>query len=645
MASPVPISPQAGDDKIVGSDLAGQLTVINAIRAYREESETSRRQRLFKNRENRQAYMGLQDWTHKQKGQSEEFVPKVPVAVEQFSAFAKRALTQFGAWYDIELAQDSRSPLSGAKLRNLLECFTEDLLTNDNIVSSLALQISDGIKMATMEAVFVIKIHGSVFTERVFDIKEEKMTDEEANNWRLRADLVPSENYYPDPSGEGLYEIHRIEKDLSYVKEKAAEGIYSQAAVDRIVEDFTKKEYDKERRPQEKGHDYSAKPGFRKKVQLDEFWGTIVDASGNVIHRNVFCTIANDKYLIREPTPNPFWHQESPFVVIPLLRVPLSVWHKAIMDHASPLNFALNEIFNLMLDGGLASVWGIKQLRAGALEDPREVTDGIHQGQTLTVNNTLAPGEKVVEIVAQGQVPADAQIMYENVSREFAAAALSNELKLGALPSKQVKATEIVELSQSQAVTLDGIVSDVERGLSRLLRKCLLVSIQHLDEVQGIKVVNAVGLRAAFALSQIGPGRLFATLADNCSFKVHGLSATLAKARDFQKMAALMQLVAANPMMMQAFFSEFSPTKILNHMMKSLSINPEQIKKDSDEIERSEIVLEQMAKLQAMASGQGGGGNEGAGGAGVGADQTGEASLPAEINQASNPLTGLGADQ
>ena len=70
-------------------------------------------------------------------------------------------------------------------------------------------------------------------------------------------------------------------------------------------------------------------PAFRKRVVLHEFWGTLLDNRGRVIAERQVATMANDRYLIRPPEDNPFWHGQSPFVCAPLVRVPFSVrWNR-----------------------------------------------------------------------------------------------------------------------------------------------------------------------------------------------------------------------------------------------------------------------------------------------------------------------------
>jgi hypothetical protein len=627
------------------------LTVINAVKEYFNEAERAKRSRMHRNKVNKGAYLGLQNWDHKNPGQSKEFLPKTPVAVEQLAGFVKRALTQFGQWYEVELGRGNLGQgLNKFQIYELMNCFLDNLIVEDNKKSNFSTLLTDAIKVGALESLIVLKVHGQQGKDRrkVVDTLEGAMAPEgsegasfvDLDNWKLRIDLVRPEDYYPDPTGRGLYEIHRTEQDIHTVIEKADKGIYDKRAVnellgmDQELPDFEK------RRAIDRNQEEEPKPSFRKTVVVDEFWGDILDTEGKVVHKNVFCAIANDKHLIRPPKPNPFWHQESPFIAVPLIRVPFSVWHKALMDHAVQLNLAANELFNLIIDGGISAVWGIKQIRMQDLEDPRQVSDGIPQGVTLAVKDTLPHGSKVVETVTEGDVPQDAMATLEMLSREFTAAALSNELKMGSLPAKQVLATEVVELSQSQAVTLDAITSDIERELiKRVLEKSWKTILQNMDDVASDMVISALGVDGAFALSQMTPSQRYQMMANDCAFKVNGLSATLTRVRDFQKTMALLQSVMGNPVLLQAFFSRYSPNRILAHLMKTLNVNPEQMERDEIELATLDGEIQGLGAFQQIINPP----NRGAetGGAGLGAQDAGDASLPAEINQAANPLTGL----
>lgn len=640
---PVPVSNRAGDDIPVGGGGPGSdLTLLTALRAYKREGDDAKRTRMQKSRENMNAYLSIQDWSYKTEGQSREFLPKTAVAVEQFVGFVKRSLTQFGSYYDVELPLGSKSPVSGATIRELLNCSLENLLVGDNTFSTFPLQVSDGIKIGSLESLCIFKIHGNMHSEPNFRFEEGEsgveLKEDERVSWKLRVDLVDPKNYGRDPTGNGLYEYHVVEKDLHKVIEMAEEGIYDLEAVNRIENDFKMNEEERRQRDQT-GQNDQQKPGFRKKVVIVEYWCSIIDNDGKIVHKNVFCAVANDRYIIRKPTKNPFWHKQSPFVAIPLIRVPFSQWHKALFDDAVRLNLAENEIFNLIVDGGIASVWGIKQLRIDDLEDPSQAQGGIAQGETLAIKSTVPRGEPVLEVVARGEVPTDAMAVLEMLSREFAAAALSSELKMGSLPAKQVRATEIVELSQSQAVTLDGIIADIEQMMETVFEKMWLTILQNIDDFSANHILTAIGPRAAFALGTMSPAERYAVYANNpCSFKVHGLSAMLARTRDFQKFMALLQAVTTNPLLFQAFFKKYSPDKVLNHMMKMLGINPERLEKDDHEIARlTEDLRELKALLPFVSRPKGGGANAEQGGTSSGGGDP----TSAEISAVGNPSAGL----
>ncbi|MGH7274675.1 MAG: hypothetical protein ACREIQ_09490, partial [Nitrospiria bacterium] len=296
----------------------------------------------------------------------------------------------------------------------------------------------------------------------------------------------------------------------------------------------------------------------------------------------------------------------------------------------------LNELFNLMLDGGLSSVWGIKQVRTGLLEDPKQIAGGIPQGISLAIKDETPQDMKVVETVSEGKVPQDAIAMYQIADKEFLAATLGNELRIGVLPPKQVKATEIIEAQQSSAITLDAMSADIEQELiAPTLRKAWMTLLQNADDLSSQDIVGSLGSRVALTLARMSPEERFANLVGGCSFRVHGLSATLSKVRDFQKMAALMQMAVSNPILFQAFAKRFSGDKILTHMMKSLNINPSHIEQNAEELANMQPRFQELTGLMQMMGGQG------RGGALQQAESGGSSELPAEINQQVNPLTGM----
>ena len=102
-----------------------------------------------------------------------------------------------------------------------------------------------------------------------------------------------------------------------------------------------------------------------------------------------------------------------PGVSFAMIRV---VYGTHATSYAAQINFAINEMYNLILDGGISAVWGIKQLRVDDLEDPKQIEGGIQQGTTLWVKNTLPHNGKVLETVTEGNVPPDSMAILEMLS-------------------------------------------------------------------------------------------------------------------------------------------------------------------------------------------------------------------------------------
>ena len=424
---------------------------------------------------------------------------------------------------------------------------------------------------------------------------EDILRQRDVSQWHLVIDLIDPEDYYPDPSGAGMYEIQRAERDLSEIRKMAQPGpngeapIYDPDVVDEL-EASSAQQWDDERRRALRGESAPDDLKWRPRVTLDEYWGSITDEHGEVRHENIVCVVANDKWLIRPPEPNPFWHGQSPFVVAPLMRVPFSVWHKALFDAAVGLNLSMNELYSLMLDGGLASVWGTRTVRPGMLEDPRQITNGVPQGATLVIKDEAPGGMKVFEQVAQGTVPQEAMAMFQMASNEFLGATLLSDVQRGQMPPKDTTATATAQAVQASATFFDGVVRDLEDKLIEpVLWKGWCVLLQNADDVRAADVASAIGPDQAFRLARMTPAQRYATMAQGARFKVTGVSAVANKQQLFQKVNALLNTVNGSPLLQQAFYRTYSAEKVVTLMIRSLNIDPRTIELDDEEKQQQMI--------------------------------------------------------
>ena len=341
---------------------------INAIRQARQESDMASRTRKRKNDMNMASYLGNHDWSHKKRGQSKVSIPKTAVSVETFAAFIKRALVALGDWFSVDAPESGI--LRPPQIMALMNCFLDNLADGMRDQTPFGVRMSDATKVGLLKALIILKVHGFHQPRQVFVAERgtplvqsnpgeiSRIVPQNTGSvkkktqwiWRLAIDLVDPDDYKPDPTGRKLYEVHRVKRDLHDVIALAKEdGIYDPKVVNQIVTDFDDAE-EVRRKARNRNQDTTIAPGFRREILIEEYWGDMLDKDGKIKERNILAVLANDKYLIRPSEPNPTAHGESPFCAAPLLRVPFSVWHKALYDHASPLNSDLNEIISLMLD-------------------------------------------------------------------------------------------------------------------------------------------------------------------------------------------------------------------------------------------------------------------------------------------------------
>jgi hypothetical protein len=360
---------------------------------------------------------------------------------------------------------------------------------------------------------------------------------------------------------DAVYDLEKIKKLNSY-------------AYDQYDESWTDRD-----RETDQSRTYS---DYRVRIKLTECWGDIIEpTTGEKLYKNVTWTIANDSVLVAPPRPNPFWHGKSPFVVAPITRVPFSVWHRAPMDGATRHNIALNEIYNLMVDAGMMSVFGIKQIRTDWLEDDREVADGVRPGQTLRVSSNCPPGGKAIERVDEGALSQEALSMFNLMNAELNTSAMTNDLRMGALPTRAVKATEVVEASQTITSMFAGIARSIEVDfIEPILERAWNVIMQNSNDMDSDEIAALLGDQKAAQIATMSPEDRFVETSQGNKFNVFGVSQTLNKQKDFRKLTALLQTIGSSEVLVEAFIKKYSFEKLLGEIVRSLDIEPGRIEQE-----------------------------------------------------------------
>lgn len=181
-----------------------------------------------------------------------------------------------------------------------------------------------------------------------------KKKDQSKNRLMMRYEPVSAYDMYLDPYGENMFKIHEISMDLHVLKKMAEDpkNGFDEDAVKLITEDFVKIDEESQENSR-KGQDNASRPPFRKRVQLDEMWGTIVDENGEILFTNAYCVVANEKYPLVAPKPNPLPNGIDPFVIAPVIEKPFSTWHQGFVESLAGIQIMMTEILNLISDGNL----------------------------------------------------------------------------------------------------------------------------------------------------------------------------------------------------------------------------------------------------------------------------------------------------
>jgi len=553
--------------------------VVKYILACREESRSSKVDRMKTNKDNYNAFHLRHDFSHKRDGQSTEVLSKQPMAVEQIKSFFQQALADLGDWWsaeacyaDAEVAMKVKpheiTKLTNYKLERAGYFSHVGNSIESALLASLAISKTRGVSCPKPKFVARKKGRGSKLKRWV-----EKIDDE---TWDIKFDNVRAENFYPDPTGCKLYEIEDIWLDYHEVLEMATgeDAIYDKALVEALPRAGMTDAVEETGRRRETNQNTPIS-GHRPKVKITEFWGCIIDpTTGEEVYENCVATIANDTHLIRPPEPNPLWHQRSPYTYSPLMEVANSVWHKAPMDSPTKHQEALTELYNLIVDAAMMEVHAIKQLRTDALDNSAQVQDGIRPGMTLKVNSLLAPGAKVLEPVTAVTIPAEALNVFNIMAQEFNASALTNDLRQGVMPFRAVKATEVVEASQTITSVFQGMAKNYEaRQIVRELELAWQTTAQNWDRISREEFISLFGAQRGAELADLPPEEVFASTVNGIRFRVYGVTLTLSKAQDFRKLTTLLQTISASPQLMEEYVKKYDLGKTLGEIMTSLNID------------------------------------------------------------------------
>lgn len=559
--------------------------LIKYVTSCFKEADNARKEREHMTENNYDVYHMRHGFSHKREGQSREVLSKQRMAVESTKSFFQQALADTSEWFKIDKRDATINEDAMAIKPHEAQILLSAHLEKCKYFSHVGLAIQRGL----LGGLMITKTHGTLIPKPKFMAKTEGKgknlkkhvvaVDDKA--WELRYTRVRNDDYYPDPTGKGLYEGEEIYMDLHEVK-KLSEGedaIYDKEKVALLSTAMTEDALHQYEKNRETGQDSAISHSeHRSRVKLKEYWGDVISSEGEVLYENIVMTVANDTHLIRKPTPNPLWHQKSPYTVTALLEVDNAVWPIALMDAASMHNQSMVEMLNLILDAAFKKVHSPSQIRTSDLENPEQVSDGIPPGEALKVKPSLPHGAKVLEPLEVVDVPNDALNVLNLLTQEFNASALTTDLRSGHLPDRTVKATEIVEQSQTITSVFQGLSKNIEQNqIVKELEMGWMTLCQNWDMLDTDELIAMFGEERGRALSQLSPQDVFVNTVNGYRFKVSGITQTLSKQQDFRKLTTLLQTISGSELLIEEFIQKYDMGKLLGEIMTSLNIDKHKI--------------------------------------------------------------------
>lgn len=547
-----------------------------------------------------------------QSGATRIHMNRVGLAQQQLKTQFKQGLMNFDRWLVVENVEGLESVyMTDLEAKRAVKYLTRD--------SDLKAVLSDVIGIGAAENRISLKL--------VTSVKEVKGPGGKTHK-RVCTEFVPLNiyNYYEDTQESGLYRIHEAALDKWQVLKKCSEDgtekgkpYILKKVKDLSVNKSKHKETDENR---SKGNDQEKmKAGRRQKVIIHEFWGTILDKDGNIMEyeksdgskmmlENVVITFGNEECMLHEPKKNPRYTGNSPFLSTRILRTNLNEFGRAPLMAGVEMNRAENKLIGSIIDAAIQSQYNVKIIKAKGLAKPEQVQGGVKPNQTILQNDELSPGEKLMETLRTGQVDPGAFQVLSEIQRSGAENMMGSELSVsGGMPSKQVRATEVV---QSQSV-INGLFETLAADIEDTLIEPLGLEIfheflQHSDKLsdEGLAYVFGGNQERMEAFKELSKTEKFEELGHTFRFRGKGLRGLAANGRQAQTLINLFNMVAANPLIFQAFQRRgVDLVAMFDKIVAGMNLDMQEFynEAEADFAKISQLIQEQ-ALAQAAAQGQ-----------------------------------------
>lgn len=573
--------------------------LLQIMQRAHENSRSARETRRRFNRRNWDALHGKFDFLQKKRpGQSQIVIPSLETSLEQVCAELTEQLVGFSQWFTASFEGD-QPPLPGLsadEAARVLNIELERLAVDSGCMPTtygMHRLIYDALKLGLIESEVTFKVSMIPDELPTYTMEGGQMVIGTKESMRLHVDLVPFDDFFPDPGPSKQYMIHEMSvpiselPDLGFTEEQINNMRHAAPGTEKLEE-----------RRRRMGLSQTL-PAPLHEVLIREYWGDLIHPqTGNLIARGVtFMTAANTS-VVREPQRirEIFWPGLRPFIHVPLLPTPTAEIHHAFLDIAVPLIEAECELFNLIVDAGFHSSLGIKEIHSYKLIDPSVVAKGLVAGQELERAEGSGDDPAVVR-VDTGTLSPDMLNVYDRIARSRQEATRTNDLQLGRQAMRKTSATEINTITESSDDLFSNMAIRFEvTAVDPLLELCWLFIWQFADEPMAKRIGMTMKDPAnSQTIAVMTPQERFVAFASGVSFKAQGYKYQLQSTKDIQTIMMLQQQAQTNPAFAQILQQVVSPLKVYKMIMRSRGIDPDALAPDPSEPQMDPALMQGQA--------------------------------------------------
>lgn len=585
--------PNNNPDRTVDPD-EGELTdadlqqIIQVLQSYRAEAEQARQSgpnpRDSTWEANWDRYWGRYNNAEKADWQSKHVMPEVPLMVDRWAAAMREALDGQSEFFTVVDANGETSQLHVHIAKVMKTLLARCSRTPDGHVMNFSSIFEDQMKMGAIMA-----------TCAAVTWQEDK----QESGWVRVESVDPREVWY-DPQGRNLYRKRQYEVDKHELLQMARESddednpLYDMDQIEQLAAQVDEEQRENRRRSTGTGQEQAGNSG-RKPIKIEEWLGTIILPDGRVAASDALTIVANDKFIIRGPEENPFWHERDWIVYTPMVSVPLSVYGRSYMEDWVEVADAFIELTNLMLDGVFVSA--IKSFVANPelLDEPQDLLEGVAPNKVFTTSEEIDDVRRFIAQIDLGQLPGEAFQIWQALKNELQEGAKLNEISLGQLaPNSRTTATEIQQVQQSGSSMIRSMARSIEdRFLEPILTLIWKTALQHMDFTD---IQSQIGEEVALMLNE----RRSEFADSGIQFRVRGLSGLIDRQTKLQNVLTVLQTVGQNQLLAQQLIQRISPNKLLEQIFSLFGLDMREF--EPDEIEQLENQL--LAQQGEQAEGQ-----------------------------------------